>query len=178
MNYFKGKTLLASCAVFALLQGASTLQAENVHMGKEAASTAEIIEMLNPTAGTAKVRGLRFKEEPQTPRSISLEVYFDFDSAVLSSEAAAQLAPVGEALASEALGSFEFGLAGYTDASGDESYNLSLSERRANAVRDFLVEKYGVSGDRLGSEGRGESDLLDPENPNSGVNRRVKITTK
>lgn len=178
MQYFKRKTLITSCVAAALLQGAWALQAENVHLGSETASSDEIIEMLMPSPGQAKTRGLRFQEEAAEPPSISLEVNFAFDSAELTPEAITQLAPVGVALGSQELGGLEFGLAGYTDASGEASYNLSLSERRARAVRDYFVKEYGIDATRLTSVGRGETDLLDPESPNSGVNRRVKITTK
>jgi outer membrane protein OmpA-like peptidoglycan-associated protein len=182
MHCFKRKTLITSCAAVALLQCAWTLQAENVHLGTESASSEEIIEMLMPSPGKAKTRGLRFKEESvpeeSEPPSISLEVYFALDSAQLTPEALTQLAPVGEALRSEELEGLEFGLAGYTDASGEASYNLTLSEQRAKAVRDYFVNESGIDAERLTPVGRGETDLLDPESPNSGMNRRVKITTK
>ncbi|MFC0252639.1 OmpA family protein [Massilia consociata] len=50
-------------------------------------------------------------------------------------------------------------IVGYTDRLGSESYNLKLSERRANAVRDYLVSK-GVDGNRLKAYGKGEANPL------------------
>jgi OOP family OmpA-OmpF porin len=48
---------------------------------------------------------------------------------------------------------------GYTDRLGSEKYNLALSERRANAVRDYLVSK-GIDGNRLKAYGKGEANPL------------------
>ncbi|MDX1733526.1 MAG: OmpA family protein [Halioglobus sp.] len=189
----KNRTMTVTGAALLLLCGAVPMQAENVHLGKDVASREEIIELLMPSSGQHKVRGLRLRDETATapgqdhveqvesaavdagPRSISLEIYFDFDSAALSGEAIEQLAPVGEALRSQQLQDLAFELEGHTDASGGEEYNLGLSERRAESVRQFFMQEYGITSDRLASVGRGETDLLDPENPNSGINRRVKI---
>jgi OOP family OmpA-OmpF porin len=46
---------------------------------------------------------------------------------------------------------------GHTDDVGSEEYNLALSKRRADAVRRYLVERYGIAGDRLGTTGYGFS---------------------
>lgn len=178
MNYTATKKLMTSLSLLALACTVPALQAENVHLGKDVATSEEIIELLMPSNENLKVRGLRVSEPPEEPRSVSLEVYFAFDSAELTPEAIEQLSPVGEALVSDELGALTFQLEGHTDAVGDEVYNLHLSERRALAVRSFFIEHYGVGGDRLSSTGRGENELLDPQQPDSGVNRRVQIVAQ
>lgn len=182
----------------ALVLLGSSAWAENVHLGKDVASKEEIINLLMPSPANMKTRGLRMRSEtPEDapaiqdtqpspaeqaaaaePKSISLEIYFAFDSAALSPEAMAQLAPVGEALRSDELQNLGFELEGHTDASGDASYNMTLSERRADSVRQFFLEEFGVPADRLQAYGRGETQLLDPEHPGSGKNRRVKIIAR
>lgn len=66
---------------------------------------------------------------------------------------------------------------GHTDAQGETSYNLDLSKRRADAVRDFLVDKLGVDAGRLETAGYGEdrpvADNTTPEGRQQ--NRRVEL---
>lgn len=66
---------------------------------------------------------------------------------------------------------------GHTDSDGEEAYNLTLSERRAAAVKAFLVETYGVEESRLQTAGFGESrpaaDNATPEGKQQ--NRRVEL---
>ena len=85
--------------------------------------------------------------------------------------------PLGRALVSSDLAPFRFRIEGHTDTVGPAEENRLLSERRANAVRDYLVERFGISPARLMTEGLGESRLLVPtpdETPQQR-NRRVQI---
>lgn len=109
-------------------------------------------------------------------RSISIEVYFDFDSAALKSRAIEQLKPLGEALSSADLASGRYLLIGHTDAKGSASYNQRLSERRAASVRKYLVQRFPIKPDALVSIGLGETQLKRPDEPNAGINRRVEIS--
>lgn len=65
---------------------------------------------------------------------------------------------------------------GYTDSSGTESYNLDLSQRRADAVRDFLIEN-GISPRRITARGYGEGDPVASNATLAGrrENRRVEV---
>lgn len=105
----------------------------------------------------------------------SMQLQFAFDSANLTLESRVSLDNLSLALKSERLGNYGFRIEGHTDAAGPETYNQSLSERRAAAVRAYLVEKHQVDPARLQIVGRGETDPLDALNPYSGINRRVAI---
>jgi outer membrane protein OmpA-like peptidoglycan-associated protein len=107
--------------------------------------------------------------------TIDLHVFFDFDSAGISENAAIDLAKLGEALTSDRLKGQKFLLAGHTDAKGPDAYNQSLSEQRANAVRAFLVENYGLGAQQLIAAGYGEENLATPDTPEAAENRRVQI---
>ena len=107
--------------------------------------------------------------------NIDVEVLFFIDSANLTNRAFATLAILGRALADERLGSQVFLIAGHTDATGPPDYNLALSERRAQAVRDFLIANFGIPQERLLARGFGPSRLKVPEHPGSRLNRRVQI---
>ena len=67
-------------------------------------------------------------------------------------------------------------VAGHTDSSGDAAYNQSLSEKRANMVRNYLIEK-GVDGSRLSARGYGETEPVASNNSAAGraKNRRVEL---
>ncbi len=109
-------------------------------------------------------------------RSINIEVYFDFDSAALTSTAIEQLKPIGDALSSADLGSGRYLIMGHTDAKGSAAYNQTLSEQRAASVRKYLVQRFPLQPDALISIGLGETQLKRPAEPNAGINRRVEIS--
>ena len=64
---------------------------------------------------------------------------------------------------------------GHTSAEGDAKHNQKLSEARAKAAVDFLVEREGVAAERLSYEGLGSSQLKNAENPNAPENRRTEF---
>lgn len=66
-------------------------------------------------------------------------------------------------------------IAGHSDSTGDADYNQQLSERRAKAVRDLVVGKYGISPSRISSKGYGESEPVADNGTADGraANRRV-----
>jgi outer membrane protein OmpA-like peptidoglycan-associated protein len=101
---------------------------------------------------------------------IPVEVY----SSELAPAALRQLEQLSDALSRDSLSEFHFQIAGHTDASGSAAYNRQLSERRANAVMQYLV-KNGVDPLRLVAVGFGEEMLLLPDYPEHPDNRRVEI---
>lgn len=138
----------------------------------------DIIRALTPEPLTrAWSRGIAVEPgaEPVGPPSVDLYVTFAFDSDILDTDAALTLDNLGRALADPALAEYRFMIAGHTDAKGTDDYNFALSNRRAAAVRRYLVDRYGVAADRLDSVGLGESHLLDATRPEDGVNRRVQV---
>lgn len=63
----------------------------------------------------------------------------------------------------------------HTSAEGDSEVNQKLSEARAQAAVDFLVNKEGIDATRLVAVGKGSSELKDSENPTSDINRRTEF---
>ena len=66
-------------------------------------------------------------------------------------------------------------IVGHTSSEGDAAANQELSERRAKAAVDFLVNKEGIDASRLNAVGKGSSEPKDPDNPTSDVNRRSEF---
>ncbi|WP_206930492.1 OmpA family protein [Roseococcus thiosulfatophilus] len=111
------------------------------------------------------------------PPSVNLTVFFPTGSARITPQAADALAALGRALNREELRPFRFRVEGHTDTEGDAGMNQMLSERRALAVREHLIEKFGIAPHRLLAQGMGESRLLipTPDNFPEPRNRRVQI---
>ncbi|NOG59815.1 MAG: OmpA family protein [Proteobacteria bacterium] len=104
-------------------------------------------------------------------------VHFKFDSAALTSEAKSILDRATSAINSNA--SQNISIEGHTDSTGSDSYNLDLSQRRAQSVVDYLVSK-GVSASRLNAKGYGESNPATSNDTSASraQNRRVEILAR
>jgi len=107
---------------------------------------------------------------------VDMRVYFAFDTAVLRPEGEEALDELAQAMMSDQMRDDTFVIEGHTDAVGTRNYNQGLSERRAAAVREYLMKSGGVQGSRLSTVGYGKDRLRDPANPKSGTNRRVRVT--
>ena len=107
--------------------------------------------------------------------NIDLEITFDYNSADISSKSLSAVQALGRALTSPDLKGSTFMVAGHTDAAGGEGYNQDLSERRADAIKRYLTDKFGIAGSDLVTVGYGKSKLKDPSQPMSETNRRVQV---
>ena len=111
---------------------------------------------------------------PPPPAPQSFMVFFDWDSAKLNPQATNVVGQAAAAFKSK--GGARIMATGHTDTSGSEAYNMALSLRRANAVKDALVQQ-GVPATAISVVGRGEQGLLVQTGPNvrEPQNRRVEI---
>ena len=111
------------------------------------------------------------KDKPK----IDLEINFDYNSDRVSAKSLPSVQALGRALANPDLKGSTFIVAGHTDAAGSDAYNQELSERRADSIKRYLVEKSGISATDLVTVGYGKTQLKDPANPLAEVNRRVQV---
>ncbi|HKV14698.1 MAG TPA: OmpA family protein, partial [Reyranella sp.] len=104
----------------------------------------------------------------------SFMVFFDWDRSTLSAQALNTIRQAADAY--KAKGNARITATGHTDRSGPENYNMALSLRRANAVKDALVRD-GVPATAISVIGKGESDPLVPtaDGVREPQNRRVVI---
>lgn len=112
---------------------------------------------------------------PEAPRKLTLEgVNFSTDSSKLLPESIAILD--GAAATLKEWGEVKIEVAGHTDSVGTDAYNLRLSQRRADTVRAYLIEK-GIAADRLFAKGYGESSPVADNKTAEGryKNRRVEL---
>jgi outer membrane protein OmpA-like peptidoglycan-associated protein len=114
---------------------------------------------------------------PSGTPAVSITVQFATNSASLTPAAEHALAPLGQALSSPELTPYRFRIEGHTDTVGSEELNRELSQRRAETVRAFLMQRYGVPASRLEAVGLGESQLLVATGDNRAEqrNRRVQV---
>ncbi len=102
-------------------------------------------------------------------------IYFGFDSAGLRPESDPALEEIAEALGHNL--AWKVKIEGHTDNIGGDAYNMTLSTRRAEAVKQAVVTRYGISSTRLSSEGFGASKPKAPNDTVEGraLNRRVEL---
>jgi len=117
------------------------------------------------------------EEQGATVLTLSGEILFRTGQSELRPEARQRLEAVANALKTHP--GAEIVVEGYTDSRGREEYNRQLSQRRANAVRSFLVEQ-GVSPQRIRAVGHGESQPVASNATPEGRadNRRVEIVVR
>jgi outer membrane protein OmpA-like peptidoglycan-associated protein len=111
------------------------------------------------------------KDKPK----IDLEINFDYNSAEINAKSLPSVQALGRALTNADLKGSTFVVAGHTDAAGGEAFNQDLSERRAEAIKRYLIDKYGINGSDLVTVGYGKSKLKDPSQPMAETNRRVQV---
>jgi len=183
--------LPAAVATLLLIVAASVAAAERAPnaadtqaAAHEALGRAKILDIVGMTRGIAGVlKDLNAKVTDREIRiELSADVLFDFDKHDLRPEAIPSLKKVAEVLRSHA-GSPVM-IEGHTDGKASDAYNQPLSEKRAQAVRDWLVKKGGASAAGISTKGWGKSKPVAPNiNPDGSdnpegrkKNRRVEIT--
>lgn len=110
-------------------------------------------------------------------RAPSFMVFFDWDKSDLTSAATDTIQKAADAFKTK--GGAQIVATGHTDTSGPEDYNMALSLRRANSVKNQLVRD-GVPADQISVIGRGETQLLVPtgDGVREAQNRRVEIVLR
>jgi outer membrane protein OmpA-like peptidoglycan-associated protein len=133
------------------------------------------------TLRNRKTRSLSLGEREQiaeiasTKPKIDLDIQFDYNSANITATSMPSVQALGEALTDAKLKGSTFVVAGHTDAVGGLAYNQDLSERRADTIKRYLIEKYGIAGTDLVAVGYGKTKPKDPNAPMDPINRRVQV---
>jgi outer membrane protein OmpA-like peptidoglycan-associated protein len=106
--------------------------------------------------------------------SFASGLLYDFDSDRIKPTAAENLKTLAASLGKYP--NTDVLIVGHTDATGSDSYNMGLSERRATSAQNFLVGE-GVAPSRLRSAGRGETEPIASNDNEAGMaqNRRVEV---
>ncbi len=141
-----------------------------------------LVDALMPD-DTVVTRSLKVQRDGATGQqaarkpSASLLITFETASASLTPQAKKQLDVVAAALSNDKLAEYNFNVEGHADPRGDHTGNLTLSQQRAEAVREYLVSVKKIDPKRLKAQGKGDAEVMNKGNPAAEENRRVTIVT-
>jgi outer membrane protein OmpA-like peptidoglycan-associated protein len=151
-------------------------------------STDEIIKSLTPTGNSSPTRGIHVGPaavapgrpapvEAESRPAVSLTVLFATGSAQLTPQAMQVLDNLGQALSNASLVNYRFRIEGHTDTVGSNEYNQDLSQRRAEAVVQYLAGRFHLDPARVQAVGFGKEGLLvpTPDQTPEPRNRRVQV---
>jgi outer membrane protein OmpA-like peptidoglycan-associated protein len=139
-------------------------------------------EVLERSKSRAKNEPPPQKRPPIAPEltklpSFNVDIQFDTDTPIVRPESYQTLGRLADTLVNSALLNYTFLIVGHIESTGRRENNVLLSQRRADAVRDILINTFKISSKRLQSVGLGEEQLLDPARPNAPVNNQTQIMT-
>jgi OOP family OmpA-OmpF porin len=162
-------------------------------------STDQIVKSLTPTSTMGTTRGIRIAPggstgggstaggaapAPGQPHAaaakdptVSMTVQFATGSAELTPQAIKTLTTLGQALTNPTLANYRFRIEGHTDTVGSPAANQQLSQRRAEAVVDYLATNFHIDRSRVQAIGMGQDGLMiqtPPQTPEAR-NRRVQV---
>jgi len=106
-----------------------------------------------------------------------VEVQFDPDSPIIRPESYSVVGRIADAVTHPTLLPYRFLIVGHTESTGKRENNLTLSQRRADAIRDVLVTTFKVSAKRLQAIGLGEEQLQDAVHPAAPINGQIQVVT-
>ncbi len=165
-------------AALACLAVQPALAEESLVAAQELELKQKELEVAEKKLELEKARKELAVEESETQLSLSLsgDVLFDTGEATLKTDARDKLRQVGTVLAAYPEGQVQ--IRGYTDSRGSEEQNRELAEKRALAVKTWLMNQSGVQEERITIRALGEENPAATNETASGrqQNRRVEIT--
>ena len=109
--------------------------------------------------------------------AFNADITFDVDTPIVQPESYQTVGRIADALVHSSLLPYTILIVGHVEANGKREANAILSQRRADAIRDVLVNTFKISTKRLYPIGLGEEQFLDRAKPTSAVNGQLQILT-
>jgi OOP family OmpA-OmpF porin len=134
----------------------------------------------------SKMRGKNEPEPSKRPLIVpelkdlptfTVSIDFDTDTPVVRPSSYETVGRIADALVQANLLPYTFLIVGHTDSNGRREANAMLSQRRADAIRDSLVNTFKISSKRVQSLGLGEEQFIDQAHPTSPANLQIQIVT-
>lgn len=164
-------------AIAALVLGLATAgPAAATDFGNRTPEVKELVDALKPADDKlGRPRGIAIVGASSAQRTkASMQVGFDFGSAVVIPRDVVKLDRLADALKSDTLKEYRYQVIGHTDGVGPLPLNMKLSRARADSVVAYLMQQ-GIPAERLTADGKGPNELLDPQRPDAAENRRVEV---
>ena len=126
-------------------------------------------------SGEVDARSLLIKQLMEEGKTSTTDILFDVNSDVIKKESFEVVNQFGDALVKNP--SLKIKITGHTDSDGVDATNLTLSQKRAVAVKNYITENYAVAGSRIQTDGKGETQPVAPNTTADGKakNRRVEF---
>ena len=105
------------------------------------------------------------------------DIQFDEDAAVIRPDSYRTLGRIADTFSHPSLLGYKFLIVGRTVSTGRRENNLMLSQRRADVIREVLVNTFKISSKRLQAIGLGEEQLIDAAHPAAAINQRTQVAT-
>jgi outer membrane protein OmpA-like peptidoglycan-associated protein len=109
--------------------------------------------------------------------TFNVDIAFDVDTPIVQPESYQSVGRIADALVHSSLLPYNFLVVGHIEANGKREANAILSQRRADAIREILVNTFKISAKRIQSVGLGEEQLLDSARPTAPANNQIQIMT-
>jgi len=171
--YLDGKKLID------LPQALSTEMRNNFFLNNNyiipASELGMLIGNVRIAAAETDARSLLIKQLMEEGKAVTNDILFDVNSDVIKKESYSIINQFADALQKNA--SLKIKIIGHTDSDGADADNLLLSQKRAAAVKTYITENYPVAGNRIQTDGKGESQPVAPNSKADGKakNRRVEF---
>jgi OOP family OmpA-OmpF porin len=107
----------------------------------------------------------------------AVEIKFDEDAAVVRPESYRTLGRIADTLYHPSLLGYRFLIVGHTISTGRRDNNMTLSQRRADVIREVLINTFKISPKRLLTIGLGEEQMLDSARPAAPINQSIQVAT-
>ena len=154
--------------------------------GLDAAPDLDLVALrqqaLDRIKAKAKTDAAPLKRPPIAPdllklQQFAVEIQFDEDAAVARPDSYRTLGRIADTLSDPSLLEYKFLIIGHTMSAGRRENNLTLSQRRADVIREVLINTFKISPKRLVTIGLGEEQMLDSAHPGAPINQSIQVAT-
>jgi outer membrane protein OmpA-like peptidoglycan-associated protein len=146
----------------------------------------DIAALKQKISDRSKMRGKNEPEPSKRPLIVpelknlptfTVSIDFDSDTPVVRPSSYETVGRIADAMVQANLLSYGFIVVGHTSSDGRREANAMLSQRRADAIRDSLVNTFKISSKRIQALGLGEEQFVDQAHPTSPANLQIQIVT-